>query len=133
MQAEASKAACAQPRMPPLIPRRAHCHAAAGLKSCMRAKLDMSAANKSTAAGANPTFCTILTFAGLKNCMRIKLDMSAANKALRDPVAFRCNLTHHWRTGHTYKVSGDRERMGCAGKARHVYLVQPHARGMRAR
>lgn len=42
--------------------------------------------------------------AGLKNCMRIKLDMSAANKALRDPVAFRCNLTHHWRTGHTYKV-----------------------------
>ena len=42
--------------------------------------------------------------AGLKNCMRIKLDMSAANKALRDPVAFRCNLTHHWRTEHTYKV-----------------------------
>ncbi|KAL4439440.1 hypothetical protein ABPG77_008769 [Micractinium sp. CCAP 211/92] len=40
---------------------------------------------------------------GLKNCMRVKLDMSAANKALRDPVAFRCNLTHHWRTGHTYK------------------------------
>ncbi|EFN53000.1 hypothetical protein CHLNCDRAFT_137448 [Chlorella variabilis] len=40
---------------------------------------------------------------GLKNCMRIKLDMSAANKALRDPVAFRCNLTHHWRTGHEYK------------------------------
>ena len=36
--------------------------------------------------------------------MRIKLDMSAANKALRDPVAFRCNLTHHWRTGHEYKV-----------------------------
>ncbi|PSC73885.1 glutamyl-tRNA synthetase [Micractinium conductrix] len=40
---------------------------------------------------------------GLKNCMRIKLDMSAANKALRDPVCFRCNLTHHWRTGHEYK------------------------------
>jgi len=38
--------------------------------------------------------------------MRIKLDMSAANKALRDPVAFRCNLTHHWRTEHTYKVGG---------------------------
>jgi hypothetical protein len=36
--------------------------------------------------------------------MRVKLDMSAANKALRDPVAFRCNLTHHWRTGHEYKV-----------------------------
>lgn len=41
---------------------------------------------------------------GLRNCMRIKMDMTAANKALRDPVAYRCNLTHHWRTGETYKV-----------------------------
>lgn len=48
--------------------------------------------------------CPSQPSAGLKNCVRIKLDMSAANKALRDPVAFRCNLTHHWRTGHTYKV-----------------------------
>ncbi|KAF6254122.1 tRNA synthetases class I, catalytic domain-containing protein [Scenedesmus sp. NREL 46B-D3] len=41
---------------------------------------------------------------GLKNCLRFKLDMQAGNKALRDPVAFRCNLQHHWRTAHTYKV-----------------------------
>lgn len=44
--------------------------------------------------------------------MRIKLDMSAANKALRDPVCFRCNLTHHWRTGHEYKVHVCRGRCG---------------------
>lgn len=36
--------------------------------------------------------------------MRVKLDMTAGNKALRDPVMFRCNLTHHWRTGTEYKV-----------------------------
>ncbi|KAK9867379.1 hypothetical protein WJX84_011083 [Apatococcus fuscideae] len=41
---------------------------------------------------------------GKKNCLRFRMDMSNPNKALRDPTAARCNPTHHWRTGHTYKV-----------------------------
>ncbi|WPT11556.1 Glutamate--tRNA ligase, cytoplasmic [Picochlorum sp. SENEW3] len=40
---------------------------------------------------------------GVANCLRVKLDMSNPNKALRDPVCFRCNDGHHWRTGYTYK------------------------------
>lgn len=57
--------------------------------------------------------------------MRVKLDMSAANKALRDPVAFRCNLTHHWRTGHEYKVCvGGWGVGGCSTAAsRHLFSL----------
>lgn len=40
---------------------------------------------------------------GVKYCIRVKMDMQNPNKALRDPVCFRCNDTHHWRTGNTYK------------------------------
>ena len=41
---------------------------------------------------------------GTQHCLRFKMDMQAPNKALRDPVAYRCNPTPHWRTGHKYKV-----------------------------
>ncbi|KAG1668987.1 hypothetical protein FOA52_000580 [Chlamydomonas sp. UWO 241] len=41
---------------------------------------------------------------GLANCVRFKLNMKSDNGCMRDPVAFRCNLSHHWRTGHKYKI-----------------------------
>ena len=41
---------------------------------------------------------------GVRNCLRFKIGMADANKAMRDPVAYRCNPTHHWRTGDKYKV-----------------------------
>ncbi len=36
---------------------------------------------------------------GLRHCLRLKMDPTAPNKALRDPAAYRCNLTPHHRTG----------------------------------
>ena len=48
---------------------------------------------------------------GKKNCIRFKMDMSSANGTLRDPVAYRCNDTPHWRTGDKYKV-----RKRCGGE-----------------
>jgi glutamyl-tRNA synthetase len=41
---------------------------------------------------------------GLKCAARFRMDMQNDNGALRDPVAFRCNLTPHHRTGTTFKV-----------------------------
>ena len=41
---------------------------------------------------------------GLANCMRFKISMSNLNKAMRDPVAYRCNLIPHIKTGTKYKV-----------------------------
>lgn len=42
---------------------------------------------------------------GRRHCMRFKIDMQDPNKAMRDPVAYRCNDSHHWRTGTKYKAS----------------------------
>ena len=47
---------------------------------------------------------------GAANCLRFKINMQEPNKAMRDPVAFRCNATHHWRTGHTYKACSPTKR-----------------------
>ena len=40
---------------------------------------------------------------GQAYCLRVRLDMANANACLRDPVAFRCNMHAHWRTGTKYK------------------------------
>ena len=44
------------------------------------------------------------TAVGKANCLRFRMDMANPNKALRDPVAYRCNDTPHWRTGDKYKA-----------------------------
>jgi|TARA_B110000967_G_scaffold210071_1_gene270226 glutamyl-tRNA synthetase len=41
---------------------------------------------------------------GLTCAARFRMDMQNDNGALRDPVAFRCNLTPHHRTGTAFKV-----------------------------
>jgi len=41
---------------------------------------------------------------GQECCARFKMDMQNKNKALRDPVAFRCNLTPHHKTGTRFKL-----------------------------
>lgn len=41
---------------------------------------------------------------GLECAARFRMDMQNDNGALRDPVAFRCNLIPHHRTGTKYKI-----------------------------
>ena len=41
---------------------------------------------------------------GLECAARFRMDMQSDNGSLRDPVAFRCNLSPHHRTGTTHKV-----------------------------
>ncbi|KKY15884.1 putative glutamyl-trna synthetase [Phaeomoniella chlamydospora] len=41
---------------------------------------------------------------GQKWCIRAKMSVDNPNKAMRDPVIYRCNPTHHVRTGDTWKM-----------------------------
>ena len=46
----------------------------------------------------------------LNNGKRLLCNVQDPNKAMRDPVAYRCNATPHWRTGTKYKA-GDSLRL----------------------